>query len=43
MRGDPADDLDETGTARVDDSRLAQDVELVPRLLDGLVTPADDV
>ena len=40
---DPADDLDETGGARVDDSRLAQNLELVARLRDGLVTAPDEV
>ncbi len=43
VRCDPADDLDEAGGASIHDSRLAQDVELFPRLLDGLVTSPHDV
>jgi hypothetical protein len=43
VRGDPADDLDKTGAACVDDPRLPEHVELVACLLDRLVSPADDL
>ena len=41
--GDPANDLDETGGAGVHDSRLAENLELVAGLRDGLVTSPDKV
>ena len=39
---DAADDLDEPGATCVDDAGLAQDFELVSRLLDSLVAAADE-
>ena len=43
MGGDPANDLDETGGPSVHDSRLAENLELVAGLRDGLVTSPDEL
>ena len=43
VRRDAAHDLDEPGRPGVDDARLAEDLELVARLLDRFVAPAHEL